>query len=80
AQSFSTKSQITNKDDILNWSQDTINKYYDYCLKQGVIPTLDLENVSLELAGPKDAVHEAEKYFLELNNETLKEAHIHSVA
>ncbi|CAF4224636.1 unnamed protein product [Rotaria socialis] len=80
ARSFSTKSQITNKDDILNWSQDTINKYYDYCLKQGVVPTLDLENVSLELAGSKDAVHEAEKYFLELNNETLKEAHMHSVA
>jgi hypothetical protein len=56
ANTFSTKLQLTNKQDMLDWSQNTIYKYYDYCLKQRVIPTLDLANVSLELVGAKDAV------------------------
>ncbi len=55
ARLFSTKSQII-KQDMLDWSQNTIYKYYDYCLKQRVIPTLDLANTTLELVGPKDAV------------------------
>jgi hypothetical protein len=56
AQSFSIKSQLTNKQDMLDWSQNTIYKYYEFCLKQRVIPTFDLENVTLQLVGAKDAV------------------------
>jgi hypothetical protein len=41
---------------MLDWPQKTISNYYDYCLKQRVIPTLDLENTTLELIGAKDAV------------------------
>ncbi|CAF4640671.1 unnamed protein product, partial [Rotaria sp. Silwood2] len=80
ARLFSTKSQLVNKHDMLDWSQDTINKYYEYCIKHSVIPTLDFDTVTLELIGTKDSVHEAEKYFYELTSETFKEAHIHAVS
>lgn len=56
AQSISIKSQAINKYDMLDWSQTTIHKYYEYCLKQRVIPTLDLDNITLELVGEKLAV------------------------
>jgi hypothetical protein len=56
ARSSSTKSHLADKQDMLDWSQNTINTYYEYCLKQRVIPTLDLSNVTLDLVGPKDAV------------------------
>jgi hypothetical protein len=41
---------------MIDWSQNTINQYYNYCLKQHVIPTLDFDTYTLELVGPKDAV------------------------
>jgi hypothetical protein len=41
---------------MIDWSQKTINQYYQYCLKQHVIPTLNFETLTLELVGPKDAV------------------------
>jgi hypothetical protein len=53
--SSSTK-RLTNKSDMIDWSQNTINQYYNYCLKQHVIPTLDFDTYTLELVGPKDAV------------------------
>ncbi|CAF1381804.1 unnamed protein product [Adineta steineri] len=80
AQTYSIKSKLTNKQDMLDWSQETIYKYYEFCLKQRVIPTLDLANVTLELVGTKDAVHEAEKYFYELTSETLKQERIQAVS
>ncbi|UJR14781.1 hypothetical protein I4U23_001769 [Adineta vaga] len=80
ARDFSVSTKLTNKRDMLDWSQKTIYKYYEFCLKQHVIPTLDLDNVILELVGTKDAVHEAEKYFYELTNETLKQERIHAMS
>jgi len=56
ARSFSIKSQIT-KQDMHDWSQSTIYKYYDHCLKHSIIPILDLANTTLDLIGPKDAVN-----------------------
>jgi hypothetical protein len=56
ARSYSTKSQLINKQDMLDWSQNTINQYYHYCLKLRVIPTLDFSKLTLELVGAKDAV------------------------
>jgi hypothetical protein len=41
---------------MADWPQRTIQKYYEYCLQQRVIPTLDIENSILDLMGPKDAV------------------------
>lgn len=56
ARSSSFKKRLTDKDDMIDWSQTTINQYYVYCLKRHVIPTLDLNTRTLELVGPKDAV------------------------
>lgn len=56
AQSFSVESEFKDKDDVLHWSQQTIYKFYEFCLKQDVLPTLDLDNVTLKLVGAKDAV------------------------
>ncbi|UJR31949.1 hypothetical protein I4U23_019422 [Adineta vaga] len=80
AHSSSFTKQITNKNDLLDWSQNTINQFYTYCLKQHVKPTLDLNSLSVELVGPKDAVHEAEKQFFELTTETYKQARNHAVS
>ena len=72
--------QLTNKNDMIDWSQKTTNQYYIFCLKHHVIPALDFENCTVELSGPKDAVHEAEKYFYELTTETFKQARIYAVS
>lgn len=54
-QLHSTKKQIT-KTELLDWPQTAIDKYYDYCLKLRVIPTINLETATLELYGAKDEV------------------------
>lgn len=56
AQSSSYKLHLTDKRDVFDWSQDVIQKYYEYCLQKRVIPTLDILNAILDLKGPKDAV------------------------
>ena len=48
--------RLTNKQDMIHWPQSTINTFYKDCLKQNVIPTLDLEKCTVELVGLKDAV------------------------
>lgn len=53
--SYSTDTQHS-KQDLLDWTQDAIDKYYAYCLKLRVIPTIDLDKTTLELTGTKDAV------------------------
>jgi hypothetical protein len=47
---------LTDKHDMIDWSQKTIHQYYIYCLKQHVIPKFDFDKRTLELVGPKDAV------------------------
>ncbi len=56
ARSFSVTQRLTDKHDMIDWSQQTINKYYDYCLKHSVVPTFDFDTLSIELVGPKEAV------------------------
>lgn len=56
AQSYSYQLRLFDKDDVGDWSQDTIRKYYEYCLQRRVIPTLDVERATLDLVGSKDAV------------------------
>ncbi|CAM4964904.1 unnamed protein product [Rotaria socialis] len=74
------KTRLTDKQDMMDWPQNTINTYYDHCLTQHVVPTLNFNTLSIELVGPKDAVREAEKHFYELTTETLKEARIHAIS
>lgn len=50
------KAHLTEKREALDWPQDVIRKYYTYCLERQVMPTLDLQNATLDLYGPKDAV------------------------
>ena len=56
AQSLSCKLHLTDKVDMAEWPQNVIQKYYEYCLKRQVIPTLDIENSILDLMGTKDTV------------------------
>lgn len=56
AESCSHKLHLTDKTDMADWPQSTIQKYYEYCLQKRVIPTLDIQNSILDLVGPKDAV------------------------
>ncbi|CAF3953969.1 unnamed protein product [Rotaria sp. Silwood1] len=55
AQSCSSKLHLTEETDMDDWSQETVEKYYDYCLQRRVIPTIDIQNSTLHLIGPKDA-------------------------
>jgi hypothetical protein len=56
ARSCSYKRHLTDKIDIADWCQNSIDKYYDYCLQRRVIPTLDIQNANVDLIGPKEAV------------------------
>ncbi|CAF2758721.1 unnamed protein product, partial [Rotaria sp. Silwood2] len=76
AQSSAFKLHLTDKTDIVDWSQDHIQKYYDYCLQKRVIPTLDIQDSTLDLIGYKDAVIEVESYFYQLTAEILRNARI----
>ncbi|CAM4776475.1 unnamed protein product [Rotaria magnacalcarata] len=76
ARSSSFKVHLTDTNDVSDWPQDVIQKYYDYCLQRRVIPTLDIENSILDLKGSKDAVLDAEKYFFQLTAETLRNARL----
>ncbi|CAF0879818.1 unnamed protein product [Didymodactylos carnosus] len=70
----SSKLKWTDKHDLKDWSQLTVNKYYQYCLRKKILPNLDIEQGNLELNGPKDSVDQAEKYYYELVADTLKTA------
>ncbi len=56
SRSSSYTQRLTDKHDMIDWSQSTINQYYIDCLKEHVIPTLDFETLTIELVGPKEAV------------------------
>ncbi|CAF0841059.1 unnamed protein product [Didymodactylos carnosus] len=71
------KLKLSNKQDLKDWTQSTVDKYYKYCLDRKIEPILDISNGVLELNGPKDDVDQAEKYYYELVTETLKQAHKH---
>ncbi|CAF3345786.1 unnamed protein product, partial [Rotaria sp. Silwood2] len=55
AQSYSSKLHLADKVDLADWSQENVQKYYDYCLQRRVIPTIDIQNSILDLIGPQDA-------------------------
>ncbi len=56
ARSSSCKVHLTDKTDMADWPQTIIQKYYEYYLQRRVIPTLDIQNSTLDLIGSKDAV------------------------
>jgi hypothetical protein len=58
AQLASFTKQLTQKSDMLDWSQATINQFYTFCLERDVKPKLDLDALTIELVGPKDAVND----------------------
>jgi hypothetical protein len=56
ARSCSTKLDVTGSNDIADWPQSSIQKYYEFCLQRRVIPTLDIQNYSVNLVGAEKAV------------------------
>lgn len=56
AQSCVCKLQLIDQTDLADWSQNDIQKYYEYCLQKRVVPTLDINRSTLDLIGLKDAV------------------------
>ncbi|CAF3324526.1 unnamed protein product [Rotaria sp. Silwood2] len=80
ARSCSLKLHLTDKTDMADWSQDIIQKYYNYCLQKRVIPAIDIQNFILDLIGPKDAVSDTEKYFFQLTAEILRNARIQIIS
>lgn len=67
-------------DDLSAWPQELVVKFYHDCLSRQVWPTIDFEQRKLTLAGKKDSVDAADKSFLELTNQALKQAHLKSMS
>ena len=71
AETASVSIEIKNKNDLNDWPQDTIDKFYSRCLETHVKPTLDLDQLTVRLEGPKDAVitwqlrHTSDRYRIE---------------
>lgn len=59
AERFCTQRKMTGKQDMLDWSQQTLYRYYEYCLKLDVLPVLDLANATMELNGPREVVRQS---------------------
>lgn len=56
-----TSTTLTGKRELLDWSQETIVAYYKYCLTKEVVPKIDMEALTIELQGSKDAVRDRMK-------------------
>ncbi|CAF1122545.1 unnamed protein product [Didymodactylos carnosus] len=76
----SSKSDMKDKSDMRKWSQQTLNKYYKYCLDRKVLPTLDVFSGNIQLNGPKEFVSDCEKYFYEVTTDTLRQHQIQAIS
>jgi hypothetical protein len=56
ARSASSEIELKNTSDMSDWSQETVDKFYQRCLETHVKPTLDFNQLTVRLEGPKDAV------------------------
>ena len=68
AESASTISELKDKKDMNDWSQNTVEKFCQRCLEIHVRPTLDFDQLSVRLEGPKHAVsarHASVRYRIE---------------
>lgn len=57
---------LTNEADLRKWDQHTMNVFFEYCLNQSVLPTMDLtDRLEIRLIGSMSAVEKStEKYRL----------------
>ena len=56
ARSCSSEVHLTDKTDLIDWSQETIKTFFVFCLQKNVVPTMDIDNGTLDLVGLKEAV------------------------
>lgn len=54
--SWYTKIQLNGHTDLIDWSQQAIRSYYDYCLRLHVLPNMEITSGVLTLEGLKDHV------------------------
>ncbi|CAF1007757.1 unnamed protein product [Didymodactylos carnosus] len=80
SKSGTLKKEWKDKQDMRNWTQQTINKYYIYCLERKILPQLDIINGHLQLNGLKESVLEAEKYIYQLLNDTYRQERVQIIS
>lgn len=56
ARSCSSEVHLTDKIDLIDWSQETIKTFFVFCLQKNVVPTMKIDDGTLDLLGPKEAV------------------------
>lgn len=51
-----TKYLISNQHDLREWTQPTIQDYFEFCVKKQVLSRMDIENGIIELKGSPTGV------------------------
>jgi hypothetical protein len=68
-----------NEENLNIWTQQLVLIFYKYCLDHHIWPTIDFEQRKMILLGKKESIDDADKYFLELTTQALKQTHLNSI-
>ncbi|CAF1031890.1 unnamed protein product [Adineta ricciae] len=75
-----TQTEMRTNEDLHAWTQHLVISFYKYCLDRHIWPMISFEQKKLTLTGRKDSIGEADKYFLELTNQALKQTHLQAIS
>ncbi|CAF5031518.1 unnamed protein product [Rotaria sp. Silwood1] len=62
------------------WTQQLVLIFYKYCLDHYIWPTINLEQKKVILIGEKTSIDDADKYFLELTTQALKQTQLDNIS
>ncbi|CAF4091005.1 unnamed protein product, partial [Rotaria sp. Silwood2] len=69
-----------NEENLDIWTQQLILIFYKYCLDHDIWPMINFEQKKVILIGEKKSIDDADKYFLELTTQALKQTHLDIVS
>ncbi|UJR15414.1 hypothetical protein I4U23_002361 [Adineta vaga] len=67
-------------DDLNVWTQQLVMNFYQHCLNRHIWPMINLEQKKLTLTGKKESIDAADRHFLELTNQALKQLHLKNIS
>lgn len=70
----------TNEENLNIWTQQLVLIFYKYCSDHHIWPNINFEERKVILFGKKESIDDADKYFLELTTQALKQTHLNSIA
>ncbi|CAF2592809.1 unnamed protein product [Rotaria sp. Silwood2] len=69
-----------NEENLDIWTQQLVFIFYKYCLDHDIWPMINFEQKKVILIGEKKSIDDADKYFLELTTQALKQTHLDIVS